>query len=673
MAIIFLSIYFWATSFYVQEVLEPLFDSLPVFFWMRKFFYAFVAFQTFGFLLGAWSIVAPLSVLSMAFLLGVNAYGWSFAGQYVQRGRSEEALKPPVFELKNVSAGWSKAGVVVMASYAFLVIVSFFLLVISRTGAHIVTPWQTIHPAYIYVFLAATFLLGVLCVKKLVPSWAVIGCLVAYSLLLHSYLPLTHELVYGADQWRHMAVEARLMQGGMSTPILTLAPRDLWHDVFDPGRWSYAQFWTVHVFVARFFEVDLLMVNKWSVPIAWGIMMPLLLFEIGRALGFGHRSRLMFIWLGFLPFAWQAGGSFTLPVNWGFLWWLFLLLLLLWRTRNRQPGQVGVLLFFGCLSFFGYILYALLFWLAWATLEVVIIAESKQNWWVRWGIMEIAIIGVIIFIPVVELLIGYSHLPPAWNILTGVRQAVGNFSAFYLATGPRPHDIATGNILFNQVPVAAFVANIFTESLGYLVIFAVAFWLLVILGCAATLRDNRSAPRWLAVFMLGLYGSYFISRYIFIGEQILSRRLELALALGAVVFAFLGSRIIFTTLPWLKRLVPVVVLGVAIMITISYSLGPDTDTVSATDYHAMQTVWAAEKNLSHHCVIADTMSLLALEAISGQQIVGGGFPVGAGFVSTEREAALREIVRNPKLAVARAKIATGADHCQVVVSQVPLF
>ena len=73
--------------------------------------------------------------------------------------------------------------------------------------------------------------------------------------------------------------------------------------------------------------------------------------------------------------------------------------------------------------------------------------------------MTAGFVATVLFIPLLEIISGYSHFDRGVNFLTQIKQFIGNFTAYYLASGPRPHDIAVGNIIFNQTPAYAFVPN----------------------------------------------------------------------------------------------------------------------------------------------------------------------------------------------------------------------
>ena len=582
--------------------------------------------------------------------------------------------------------------------YLVLIGLGFYLLHISQTGRSILSPWQTIHPAYIYVFAATTMFLGLLIIfyeprtytPPTIPPLTGEGAnamrsspfvslprlgegrgmgymaffsgknflillLIIHSFLLRSYLPLTHQLLYGADGWRHIANEERILQGlpflePKLSGSLASTPQPTTHNLLTTiGRLSYSELWYSSAALADTFHVNLLTVNKWLIPILWSLFFPLLMFAVGKALKWDDRQSLFLVWLSSLPFALQSAGSFTLPVNLGFLIWLLLFLVLLKRadTENPRRGQIIFLLIGGIVTLFGYSLFCLLFWLSWGLVELV-------QYWHRHGRLSpviLIVVGIVsaLFFSGVELGVKYSYVDLSVKWTHQVTQLIGNFSGWYLASGPRPHDIATGNIIFNQTPSYAFIANAFTMWRWWLVIFMILFWVVVIFGLREFWRRRTTPYSLLLTLSLGLTGSYIFSRYFLSGEQVLTRRLDIVLAFFFIILFTAGLMSLFKYVPskYQKSAQVGIIIILTMAIAASYSLGPDTNTVSMDEYHVMQYVWSQEQNNSTHCVVADTYPLLALEAISHKEIIGGGFPINANFGQPELIKSYRELTANP--------------------------
>jgi hypothetical protein len=666
-------------------------------------YFLFVSVKTKGALVNYFGFIKSLRVRLLAIFLGLATLGWflgififfnyfnglavflSFFANALVWGlfnnqsfspllgeRQREGYAPPLIGEGELEPPHEKISVLI---YIGLLIYGFYLLVQSKTGDAILSPWQTIDSRYLWVFLAATFLLGFFILFSKVTLKTLLFFVILHSFLLHSYLPLTHDLFYGADGWRHMATESRLLEGkGVLIPTVvgeqTLIAKS------NVGVLSYANFWGTNVVLAKILQIDLLSLTKWFLPIAWSLIFTILLYEIGLTLSWSNRKSLFLAWGGMWPFALQAGGSFSLPVNYGFLIFILFFLLLLKRAREPNDGQKSILLALGAGSALGYLLFFVLYWLSWGIMAAI---KSGKKLIIIPGL----ILGSIV-LPVLELAAKFSVLDSKVNVLMQAKQFVGNLFAIYLAAGPRPHEISSGNILFNQIPVAVFTPNFLTQFRWWLPALVLGAFVFIVLGMLKNRKDL--VYRFILSSFVILLTSYFISFYLLSGEHLFSRRLDATLAFLFLILLFYGI------VPLLPRGGEGGVAGVdsratnptpgpspfrggikggvlvlfifSLAITASYSLGPDTFTVSSNQLVAAKYIWSQEKDNSTHCVIGDTYPLLALEAVSSKEIIGGGFPIDANFGQLERVELHKQmnIAINDNLLRATAAL-TKADHC----------
>ena len=102
-------------------------------------------------------------------------------------------------------------------------------------------------------------------------------------------------------------------------------------------------------------------------------------------------------------------------------------------------------------------------------------------------------------------------------------------------------------------------------------------------------------------------------------------------------------------------------------ISLSYSLGPDTKTISTNQFKAMEYVWQQTKDNENTLVISDTYSLLALEYHSNKKIVGGGFPMDKDFNQNIRMRTLKTIEKGGASFEDNLSLITGSDRWFVVL------
>lgn len=554
--------------------------------------------------------------------------------------------------------------VMILVYLAFLSLATYYLQR-SHSDASLLTPWQIIDQKYIVYFFLATLTLGYLVFTKVKVKF-LLFFLCVHSLLLHAYLPATHTLLYGADQWRHLASQnVLLVEQNLASIQLNTEATGV---KFDLGRVSYMQFYSASIIFARLMQVDLVSFSKWFLPVIWSIILPLLLYEWGRTLGSDKKNALLLVWLGFLPYIWQVAGSFSLPVNFGFLVWFFAILLWFRRKEEKIWAATITALIFGLLLFLGYIMYFLIFWLIVVLYFVATKTKSWNNLRRRFANYLLALcLGFTI--PLAEIIFGYSHLPQTYEWLLSCKQFIGNFLTAYLAYGPRDHDIINGNVIFNQTPSYTFVSNLFTYNHTWLVLASSAIFLSVILVIIKTEKKEISEALIVGRLLVLLLVGYFFGRYILVGEGVLSRRLDIVLAWCIISLLFVGITQLIKFNWWQKNYVRISLVAIlAVCISASYTLGPDTKSLSVDEYRAMQYVWNEVRSSSHHCVLADTYPLLSLEAISASKIIGGGYPIYMYFGQPER-VELYNLANNNGDWLSRSKSLTSADHCWLVTKK----
>lgn len=545
--------------------------------------------------------------------------------------------------------------------YLGLVALGFYLLFVSVSDKNITTPWQVIDYHFLWVYTSALIMLGILLFSSS-KAKVILFLLFVQALLTFSYLPLTHTYFYGADQWRHSAVESRLLSGlSLNTAVLSVQPKTILQ-FFDLGKLAYAQFWSLGTISAKILNIDILFLNKWLAPVLYALVFPILLFEVGRALDFGKRKALLFAYCAFLPFALQIAGAFTLPNNLSFLYFLFLFLLLLKWNKYGGTSQTVGLAILGAFSVFGYLLYFILFWLIWLLLFLY---QKKRLWF--WLCAFVA--GA--FLPAMELMAGYSRWT-LWAPLNSLKKLLIGLFSWRIAFGLPNSDTDFGNILFNQPAVSVLIKNIFTVWPYWIFIFALLFWVLAIYGLYKIFKVQEKI--WLAVIILVLFVNHFVSRLFLGGDNILTRRMDFVLALSALILFFYALSD-FIPEHWqfnFKKdslLIILFILIISIGAATSYASGPDAFTVDRNEYLAMAQINNVIKN-TPACVLSDTYALLILEYLSQKQIIGGGFPINENFAQPEREKIYQILLNADDENVQRsAKMFTGAETCYLVAKK----
>jgi len=543
----------------------------------------------------------------------------------------------------------------------FLLLVSGFLVLSQNSSVlPLVSPWQAISRFYILVFFIITLLTGCLIFTRF-KSATILGVLVLYTFLLHSYLPLSSQLFFGADGWRHIAIDNQLLDNGKNGVVVSSQQLLSFWQNFDFGSLAYSQFSGLALLFKYFVNLDFVDFIRFFIPFVWSLVFPVVLFEIGRALNFTKKNSLFLVWLSALPFALQVSGSFSLPSNLGFLIFSCLLLFIFKNNFNKSLN-LSFFLPFSLLFVFGYSLYFILFWILF--LLKLVSKKSAASW------LSFLVTFILSFsLPAIEIFTNFSSFSSNISFLSSFKKIIINLLSVIPSFGLLPYDTSAGNIIFNQPPLNTIFNNPFLIFKPGIWLFMVAFWVFVFYTFFKFLKEKNTNQILVLQFFSVIFTGYIVSRYFLVGENIFTRRLDALLAMFLIIFlSFSVFKFLISDVKKASKIkIFFSVLVFSIFICVSYTLGPDSQSVGNDQYLAMQNVWNRSKNeVGHRCVLADQYSLLTLEAYSGKQIVGGGFPINSYFAQPEYVEILKESFSDPILAINKSKQLLKTDSCYLV-------
>jgi hypothetical protein len=601
-----------------------------------------------------------------------------FVRRKKQRKKSQSSYEAPEKKFRAL-----KIHKIVYIIYISLWGAAIFLLANGRSSAVLQSPWQAISSYYLPVFFLLSVVLGVLLVSKY-KTKTLLFFVILYSFLVHAYLPLSHMLPWGGDVWRTIGIEQKIQQEEFIYPVLfghnaewvstslVSVPR-----IFTaPHKYVYGHLWGESILLSETLHIDLLYINIWLVPILWSLLLPLIFFRIGKILFGSPRYGLWFSALTCIPFSLQALGGLTLAVSLGTIVFFFTLMLWLQYLRERVPWQRRIVLLFAVLSLFGYTLYALLIWFV-IIVSVVFSFIQKR---VKNSLIKKSLITVIAFLsiflfPFIELFSKISFVPENLQLMANIKQFLGQFSGWYYAWYIRPHDILSGNIIFNHTPVWAFVENIFTTWRYHLMLLMIAIAFGIVIKLVHLLiEEERQEWHVMSFVFMALFGGYVLGWFVLEGDRSFIRRLDPALAVWFILFAFSGWMIFFkkADITLSRRYRPVVYICLILFLSWSTTTilasGPDMRVVSQSEYAAAQKIVSNQSDEEVHCILADTWVLLAVEALSSGNIVGGGFPIDYQFSQPERIVLYAALLEDPRKQIFEvAKNKTGASQCVIAV------
>lgn len=556
--------------------------------------------------------------------------------------------------------------------YLALFFVAAYLLATSRSGDALLSPWQTIRPAFLPVMFLLTVILGVIALSHF-GTKTVLFFLILHALLLHSYLPASHALPWGGDVWRHIASEVRLARGDAIVPVLFgagVTTRDIYgisipDALAVPHKYAYGHLWGTSAALSQTLALDLLALNKWMGPIAWSLFVPALLYHIAIVLFRSRKAALFSAWLSSIPFPLQAAGALTLPVSFDLIAFLYALwLVVLWADTGAARARYGAMAITAMFAF-GYSLYFIL--LAFLLLSVAVMRNVKGA---GHAVIALCAIAGVLLIPAIELFAGMSAFPAAFEWLSAAKRFIAEWSGWHYAGAIRPHDIASGNILVNHAPSGAFVANAFTAWRWWALPALSLFWLCAACGAYRAVRSGRRSWHAVVVLFSAAMGGYVVTWYALAGEHLFARRLDpliavlsillVSYALAHIPRAPLSSR-------RMRAIAFSLVAAFAWLGAASYASGPDSRVASVSEYEAARATWRDLESAGPPCVLADTWTLLALEAVSAGAVVGGGFPINADFSQPDRERLFRAMSDAPSTSTIESAFAiTGSRVCRFI-------
>lgn len=558
-----------------------------------------------------------------------------------------------------------------------LAILQIVILVLCQTDIPLTTPWQVVHPWYLYNFFLLTFLLGVLLFSK-ISYTTKFFLVVGYSLLLHLYLPLSHVNPWGGDVWRMIGVEQKLVAGEAQLPVL---PTALWN----PYKYTYGQLWGLMAVLTKTLGISLVALHRWLMPLVWGLMLPILGLLMGKIV-FGEKKKaLLFAPLCSFPFALQAIGSITVSVSLGFLNFLFGLVLWFTYLQEKKSWQKRMVFALGILMLFGYALYALLFWfvmgisLGLKKLWNGDVAPAWREYSQKQKIICIGIFIASIFIfPLVDFVLGFSHIPHTFSIFNFFKQIVGQFGGWYFARPISAQEISSANILFSHVSEHSYVANIFSSVRWPLI--PVSIFIGLSIGRAFYCfikKDKTLLSHIFALLFMCVVGGYIIGWYVLTGDRVFVRRLDSVFAFLLIIFTLYGifsvdvSKVISKISVHKKYISFFIILTVlSFVATTIYSTGPHVRVVSGDEHKTAQYIFSQQKSDVSPCVLSNTWILLALEGVSSGSIVGGGFPITNNFGQTERVKLYSELLKNPDIRIVpQLSSVMPVPYCYIALSR----
>ena len=562
-----------------------------------------------------------------------------------------------------------------------------FFYTVDEVGYAHETPWHVLGNATWIIFFFLSVFIGVFIFSK-IKSSIVLLLIILFSFYTHVYLPASHPLPWGGDVWRLIAVEEKLLQGDIEPPVLfgpertmrTIGSLSVPDALVVPHKYTYGHLWGTTVVLAKVLSINLVTVNKWLIPILWSLLIPVIFYRTGTVLFDSRRKGLLFAWASCLVFTFQAVGALTLPVSLGTLTFFFAVSTLIESMKAKKRGTWPFIILFGLLMCFGYVLHTALFFMLLFASGILLFLQRKKDTipsTLNRAIYSIGIIAAIFFVPAIELISKSGVWPTVFHWQQQFLQMVGQLSGWFYATMIRPHDIVSGNILFNHTPSYAFITRTVTVWRYHVLFISLAVWGIAIYGFsrAALLKKHVS---WQVMSVLGatVIGGYIIGWYVLTGDRLFTRRLDPLMAYALLLFVLFGIRSLVNHISYFqtmsvrskRSILLIIILSCSWFGTTAFVSGPDMHVISQSEYRVAQFLAVRMDEREIPCVLADTWVLLPLEGLTKERVVGGGFPIDYTFGQKERVALYKEFQEHPSASIVQKIVeVVSASSCYLVL------
>ncbi|MDO9579721.1 MAG: hypothetical protein Q7J06_04010 [Bacteroidales bacterium] len=567
-----------------------------------------------------------------------------------------EKKNTKILETKIVS---SKSSLKVPRGFYFLGIVTFlflfFLLFRARTGEYVDSPWKIIHPFYIYGWLVISLIIGYLIFSKCKLK-TFLWVIILSSFLLHGYLSIPYQAGFGGDKWRHLGAEKWLMDGKIYEPALfgenvsyqSFGSLEI-PEVFVAGnKTSYANMWGLTIALSWLTGLGIFWIDLFLGFSLFSIFLPFLILKLASLFSKKKEFLYLMIFLPFLFYPFQAYGSITMPISFAFLPFLLSLIFLGQYLKGLISGRRLFIFLFFLIPFlyFNYILYLIVFiimlFLAWIIKNIFSdTAKQKRKKWILLSI--VFILSTSILIPLLDTHNQYSSFKRPLLSSANISQVLKNFplSLFFSvdAVFPRIYQFEQDNWLYSQTN-QEFSRSVFFEIVPWWLFLTPLVWLVIIFGFTQYSKlKNKKIVLWLTLPLIIFLVNQMIASSFMEGNHIFSKRLVLLISF--LTFFPLAWGLTSLTLVRRRATLGVVIIFLGLVLITTYASGPKFQVVTKDELKAAEYIWGEyqqrkEGEDSSFCVLANTWPLLALEGVSGRQIIAGGFPYYVEYRQPER-------------------------------------
>jgi len=237
--------------------------------------------------------------------------------------------------------------------YLSLIVLSFYLLIASRTGeAH--TVWQVLHPAFIPTLFVITFLLLTILLTSEKTTHKLLFIIV-HSILIHSLFSIIFPAGDLSGQQGGLGLTRRVFDNTVFHGLSGWPTSTIQVFVIEMFKGINLQAALTTIF-ARMLSIDIVYVHLFYIPVLWGVFVPIASFLTTKALGGSENaSVLSSLLVSAFPYAIYFG-AISVPNSLGFIVFFYSLYFMLKYLSSNDSKTTYQMVAFSLFSFLSHYL-----------------------------------------------------------------------------------------------------------------------------------------------------------------------------------------------------------------------------------------------------------------------------------------------------------------------------
>ncbi|MDO8668767.1 MAG: hypothetical protein Q7K65_00555 [Candidatus Buchananbacteria bacterium] len=634
--IIFFLAWLFSLNIFSALILSKIFSLPKIYLKILSLFLDIVLLGFIANISTSWLVFNNLSFLISLMATSLILFLWSYGLRNIKP-------LPQTYLGKNEGLWDFKSWLLIV--FSVLTSAGFIVIFLVQTSAYLSSPWQVLPFWYaLIILILLLFVFSLVFSKKKV--WLILTSIIIISFLMHSYL-LVYSQGFGGDKWRHLGSENRILSELAYQP--TLLANDIWYKnigglnlpqaLIAGPKISYGFEWSLAVTIAKIFQIDIFILDKYLILILWSLFLPLMAFILALQLKVKNRYALLASALTLIFYILQYYGSQTLPISFSALYFLFLISCFLSYVNNKQSGILLFLIFLTALSYFGYSLAFIILILSLIWSLAVSLKPLKKY---------LIFFASSLSIFIIELVSDFSSLKSQFSLreIIGAALVRGNFLFF-----------EKGQFLPLALKYWPILSLIISLLLGGVLIASIL----------KMLKEKKPTHLFLVGLGFILIINYLCSWIFLDGLHTLARRMNVFIVLVFIFVLAYGLSCFVSH----KNKAVLAVLILSLVGFLTYSSGPILEAaVSGDDTLSMKYVWSqVYGEPKKYCVLANSWPLLALESYSAKEIIAGNFPSDFNYSQPERVNLLADFIKKPSLSLLdEAMIVTGTSSCFIVIN-----